>query len=360
MVSLPLFQRAEAEAWSKDLEGIRVSPTEYATKSAANWKLKSGGDTIVIGFSQEPASMFSLVEQAAVQRQVADLGIGVLDTQWDYDFQPALHNPLSTIENGLAKNEVIEVKAGDTVYNTSGKPVKLEQGVKLFDADGKEVEYTGSGTVKMKQLTVTYKLNDYTWSDGTPGSVDDIKLAFQIECDKESGATEFITCDAIAKKEFGPGLQAVVTYVPGYQAPLYFIWPLQQIYPAHLVLKDGRKLADVPAKEWATLPEIAEKPLSYGPFAISEWKKGEYIKLIANPYFKPAPGVKNITIVIVQDTNQAVAQLLSGDLDYLEKATLGGGPEVTTLVGAAKEGKVNVEIIASPTWEHIDFNMFTK
>ncbi len=35
MVSLPLFQRVEAEAWNPKLEGMKVSPTEYATKSVA-------------------------------------------------------------------------------------------------------------------------------------------------------------------------------------------------------------------------------------------------------------------------------------------------------------------------------------
>ena len=72
MVSLPLFQRAEAEAWSKNLEGIKTSPDRVRHRqSAKDWKLTDGSDTVVIGFSQEPASMFTLVESAAVQRQVA-------------------------------------------------------------------------------------------------------------------------------------------------------------------------------------------------------------------------------------------------------------------------------------------------
>ena len=37
----------------------------------------------------------------------------------------------------------------------------------------------GSSPLTMNQLTVTYKLNPYTWSDGTPGSVDDMKLGCQ-------------------------------------------------------------------------------------------------------------------------------------------------------------------------------------
>ena len=55
-----------------------------------------------------------------------------------------------------------------------------------------------------------------------------------------------------------------------------------------------------------------------------------------------------------------MAQLLAGDVDYLERATLGGGDAVQTVIDAAAEGKVNVKIIPSPTWEHIDMNLYTK
>ena len=48
------------------------------------------------------------------------------------------------------------------------------------------------------------------------------------------------------------------------------------------------------------------------------------------------------------------------DVDYLERATLGGGAEVQTVIDAAAEGKANVEIVPSPTWEHIDMNLYTK
>ena len=363
MVSLPLFQRVEADAWNLKLEGIKTSPTEYASASAKDWKLSDGGDTVVIGFSQEPASMFTLVESAAVQRQAAQIGIGVVNTQFDYDYQPALQDPLSTVESGLAKNDVVEVKAGDMVYDSSGTAVKLEKGVKVFDADGNEVEYDGSSPLKMKQLTSTYKFKDYTWSDGTKGSIEDFKLAYKIDCDKESGATTFEICDQIQKVDFGTGLEYTVTWLPGSQYSLYFLAPIGQYngpYPSHQVLADGRKLADVPAKEWATLPEIAEKPLSYGPFMLTEWKKGESMTFEVNPNFQPAPALKKIVIVIVPDTNQAVAQLLSGDIDYLEKATLGAGPELQTVIEAAAAGKVKAELGASPTWEHIDMNLFTK
>jgi ABC-type transport system substrate-binding protein len=362
MVSLPLFQRVEAEAYSPKLTGIKTSPTEYASASAKDWKME-GGDTVVIGFSQEPASMFTLVESAAVQRQAAQIGIGVVNTQYDYDYQPALQDPLSTVESGLSKNAVVDVKAGDEVYTTEGKRAKLEKGVKVFDADGNEVTYDGTSTIKMKQLTSTYKFKDFTWSDGTKGTIEDFKLAGKIDCDKESGATTFEICDQMQKVDYGTGLEYTVTWLPGSQFSLYFLAPIGQYngpYPSFQKLSDGRILKDVPAKEWATLPEIAEKPLSYGPFVLTEWKKGESMTFEANKYFQPAPALKKIVIQFFPDSQTAVAALLGGDVDYLEKATLGAGAEVQTVVDAAKQGKVKVDLSASPTWEHIDFNLFTK
>ena len=70
MISLPLFQRVEADAWSKNLEGMKIySDRIRRSVSIKDWKLTDGGDTVVLGFSQEPSSMFDLVESSAVGRQ---------------------------------------------------------------------------------------------------------------------------------------------------------------------------------------------------------------------------------------------------------------------------------------------------
>ena len=359
MVSLPLFQRAEAHAWSNNLEGLKVDPTESGTASAADWTLKKG-DTAIIGFTQEPSTLYQNGVDAAVAREVGQLiGVVLPYTQYSYDYQPLLQDPLSTIENNLATNTAVDVKAGDMVYNASGKPVKLEKGTRLLDSEGKAVEYDGSSPLKMNQLIVTYKLKPFKWSDGADGSVEDIKLGFKQDCDKESGATSFITCDAILNTEYGTDLSAIVTYVPGYQEPTYFLYPFH-IYPSHLKLADGRMLKDVPAKEWSTLAEVAEKPVGWGPFVVEDWKKGESITLVANPNADPAPKLKKLIVKIIPNTNQAVAQLLSGDVDYLDTATLGAGAEVQTVLDAAREGKVQAEVVPSTSWEHIDFNLYTK
>ena len=101
-------------------------------------------------------------------------------------------------------------------------------------------------------------------------------------------------------------------------------------------------------------------PQATVPFVLDEWNKGESMTFVRNEYFEPKAKLAKIVIQFVPDSQTAVAALLGGDVDYLEKATLGAGAEVQTVLDAEKEGKLVVETIASPTWEHADFNLFTK
>ena len=83
--------------------------------------------------------------------------------------------------------------------------------------------------------------------------------------------------------------------------------------------------------------------------------------LTANPnYWRGADSLKITTVVItfVADTNSAVAQLLTGDVDVVGSETLGAGQEVKTVIDAQTAGTVQVVVEPSATWEHIDMNMF--
>lgn len=368
MISLPLFQRLEAQATNNNLVNFKSDPTEYMTANIGEWEFSDGSDSAVIGFSQEPSSLWTLVTDAAVATQTADLFGFRAFTKYNYDYQAVALKQLPTVENGGATLEDVEVAEGDTVWNTSGEAVELAPGVEVINADGETVTYE-SGTLTMKQLTVTFEYVDgLTWSDGEPIKQADFELANKINCDPESGATDFSICNSRQNVDFTSDTSYTITYLPGAQWPEYFIYTVgagiagnQEAYPSHLELADGRTLADVPASEWSTLPEIAENPLSSGPYVLAEWQKGQRLVFEANPnYYQGEPAVKTVTIQIIEDTNQAVAQLLTGNVDVLEKATLGAGPEVQTVKEAGEAGKVQAFLEASPTWEHIDMNLFIR
>jgi ABC-type transport system substrate-binding protein len=364
MVSLPLFNRTEVAAASNNLLNFRPDPTEYYTANADEWATTDGSTTVVLGFTQEPATMWSLIESAAVQRTAANLLGAPIITAYTYDYQaPGLvGEALPTIENGGATNVDVEVSAGDTVWNTDGQAVELAPGVEIVNAAGETITYE-SGTVTMKQLSVTFEYAEgITWQDGEPLKNADIELAARINCDPDSGAVSFTFCNSIADVEYNDaaGVSYTIIYQPGVQWPEYFAQTLGA-YPSHITLSDGRNLADVPAAEWSTLPEIVETPFSTGPYILESWDKGQQMTFRANPnYYKGAPAIETVIIKFIADTNQAVAQLLTGEVDVLGSETLGAGAEVETVLQEAEAGNIQAVTIASPTWEHIDFNLFIR
>jgi ABC-type transport system substrate-binding protein len=364
MVSLPLFNRTEAAAAANRVQNFKPNPTEYITGNIDEWTV-TDGDTVVIALTQEPASLWATIESAAVQRVSGYLlgnggGQGWAFTTYDYDYQPKHLTELPTVENGGATNTDIEVNAGDTVWNVDGEAVELAEGVEVVNAEGETVAFDGN-PITMKQLAVTFEYEDgITWEDGEPLKQADFELAYKIDCDPDSGAVTLTVCESIADVEFASDTSYTITYVPGAQWPEYLVYVIGA-YPSHQELADGRTLADVPANEWSTLPEIVEDPLSFGPYVLDSWEKGQSMTFSANPnYVGGEPAVKTVVIKFIADTNQAVAQLLTGEVDVIGTETLGAGAEVQTVLDAAAQGDVQGFTIASPTWEHIDFNLFVK
>jgi ABC-type transport system substrate-binding protein len=372
MVSLPLFQRLEAQAISPNLTNFVSDPTEYATASVSDWVLEDGGDSIVIGFSQEPTTLFVPVESAASVSQAADLTSFRAFTKYNYDYQPVALTQLPTLDNGGAELEVIDVTEGDMVWTVDAEAVELAPGVEVVNAEGETVTYEEGDSLQMNKLQVTFEYVDgLTWEDGEPVKQEDFELAAKIRCDPASGVVSLQVCESREGIEFAGDTEYTVTYLPGALPPEYFIYTAahnefgnQEAYPAHRVIEtageyQGMTLAEVPAEAWATLPEVAENPLSNGPYRLVEWQKGQRMIFESNPeYYAGEVAVPNLIIQIIGDTNQAVAQLLTGEIDVLEKSTLGAGPEVETVLEAAEQGEIQAFLEASPTWEHMDMNLF--
>ena len=373
MVSLPLFQRAEGNAATTRLQNFKPSATEYYSWNANEWSLSDNKDTLVLAMSQEPDTLYSWVSSMAVQVTVAELVTEKSASQYNWDFQPWTQVKLPTLDSGLTKLNDVDVKEGDPVVDSSGTPVDadgkvltLKKGLKVMNSDGQEVTYD-SGTVKMKQMVTTYQFQPLKWSDGQPVVKADWELAYKHNCDPDSGGVDYSVCQSIQSVDFTGDLEYTVSYKPGSQSYLNTIYaaidPLN-LYPSHLVLTSdkykGKTLADVPPADWASLPEVAETPLSTGPYMVKEWQKGVKMVLEANPnYWRGPLKIKNITILFIQETNQAVAQLLTGDVDVVGAETLGAGAEVKTVLDAQKAGKpIQVLIVPTATWEHVDMQLF--
>ena len=363
MVSLPLFNRAETFAMDAHLQGadLGIEGSLYWWHNylwnIADWEL-SDKDTIVIGLTQEPASLFTIVEEASAAHLTASLIDGVKYTNLDYDYLPIMQKQISTLESGLAVNNTVMVHEGDVVFDAHGFTRILEQDMQVVIAEGNMIEYAKGSSIAMKQLVVKYEFADgLIWSDGVPVTSDDFQLYYKITCDKDSNAVLFYICDSVQKIEFTdngytiwwiPGLQETETYG---LAPLGF-------FPAHRRLSDGRLLADLPAKEWATTEEVAKSPIGAGPYVLKEWIPGDRIVFEANPYYYAGPPKTKTIVIKFLIPAIAESSLILGNVDFLGSETLAGVSE--SLKAAEEAGLIRIVIVPSGTWEHIDMNLFIK
>ncbi len=355
--TIPLFQRMDVYAINSKLTGFapKTNGDGFYNYNAETWELP-GKDTIVLGDLQEPSTLFQLIVDAMTARIVGAFTSGTTFISENFDYFPNQQTPMSTIENGLALNNDIAVKTGDKIIDANGDPVDAAAGVKVLDNTGATVDFTDG--VMMKQLVVTYKwLEGMKYSNGDPVIKADFELNYKINCDKESGATSFITCDQVQSINFIDDTSYEVTWKPGYQGATYFLAPFA-FYDSQLKLSDGRLLADVPAKEWQLLPEVAQFELqdNVGPYMIKEWVKGQKITMVPNPYFYGgAPKTPNIVVSFVTAEN-AEAQLLAGQIDILDALTITSIDQ--TLKDAADKGEITLITSPQATWEHIDINLF--
>jgi ABC-type transport system substrate-binding protein len=361
---LPLFFRASVSAINPELENFApdVNSAEPFTWNAAQWRLPGKG-TLIIGESSEPASLF-VNETAYVSQVIGALIFGRDVAYRNYEFQPLTLPELPTLENGGAVENVVLVKEGAAVIDSIGQPITLAASAVVRDAAGNEVVYTG-GELALPQLTVTYNFFEtLTWSDGVPVSRADYELAYKIICDPETGTQQFIgtnpTCDQIASVEFLSNTAYRVIWKPGFRDALYSVPPLGR-QPAHQILSDGRRLADVPPAEWLDLPEVNERPLGIGPYILTSWVHGEGLKFIANPYYFAGPPATPQLEIRIRETNLLPAALISGEIDVIGlDSTFPTGPTFQTLVEAQAQGKVRILTTPADTWEHVDFALFLK
>lgn len=83
--------------------------------------------------------------------------------------------------------------------------------------------------------------------------------------------------------------------------------------------------------------DMANKPISGGPFIMAEWAKGEKVVLKRNPFYwnQPYPCLDEVHLVVVGDSNTQALQLQAGQVDIAQElppsqiAALKNAPGVT-------------------------------
>ncbi|HEY0188813.1 MAG TPA: ABC transporter substrate-binding protein [Cellulomonas sp.] len=178
-------------------------------------------------------------------------------------------------------------------------------------------------------LTWTFHLqDDVTFSDGSTFDSADVLYSFQ------------------RHQEVGGSLP-ISAPVDSFEAPDASTFVVNLTSPYAALLADFATFAYVIVPEdlnGLDADEFFEDPVGTGPFTVGEWDvvSGE-ITLDANKdYWQGAPSVDSVEFVVVDDSNQLVQQLLSGEVDLADNVPASALSEI--------EDSGSASVVQTPSW----------
>jgi peptide/nickel transport system substrate-binding protein len=169
--------------------------------------------------------------------------------------------------------------------------------------------------------TWTYTLREgLKWSDDTPLTAEDI--AYTINRSRDEEWLNYTSTVANLKAEAPDERTLVVTSkvndpkLPGLS--LYVV-------PKHI-------WEDVPADEISKYPAL--DGVGSGPFTLTEWKKGQFWRMEANPnYWRGRVAIDEVVFRVFRNADAMVAALKSGELDAAHAVPEASFPELETTEG---------------------------
>lgn len=307
---------------------------------------------LVICQSQEPETLYpyggSMLASTNVQHAIFENYITTLS----YDFQAAALEKLPSLEDGDAVLNSVEVNTGDVVLKADDTVGELAEGDVIKNSDGEEVTFDGT-PVMMDQLVVDFTMKPTVWSDGTPVNASDSVYSFNLLLDPDTPSTKY-TAERTASYEATGDLSTRWTGLPGFRDATYFtnFW---QPYPEHV-------WGEFSAAELLEAEESSRLPMGDGPFVIDEWISGDSIRMSRNENYWRAdeglPYLDSVTFKFIPDTNQLLAQVLSGQCDIVPEPGLEVA-DAPFLTEAEASGLLVPYFQTGTTFQHIDFAVDT-
>ncbi|MCB8980658.1 MAG: peptide ABC transporter substrate-binding protein [Ardenticatenaceae bacterium] len=305
---------------------------------------------LIVCMGQEPDTLYtygsSLLASSTIQHALFEIDY----TNLSYGYQAHGLESLPSLSNGGAVLNEVAVQEGDRVVNVSGDVVELTTGEVVQLSDGREVTFEGT-PLTMNQLVVDFTMKPRVWADGTPVTAADSLWSFMVDGSPDTQTGKF-TIERTAAYEATGERSTRWTGVPGFMDSLYFtnFWaPLPEHLWGHLT----------PA-ELITAEESTRLPVGDGPFKLVEWIAGDSIRVERNEYYYRAdeglPYLDSVTYKFIPDTNQLLAQLLSGQCDI---GTQDGINESQSpfLIEAEENGLLIPYFQTGTAFEHIDFGI---
>lgn len=209
------------------------------------------------------------------------------------------------------------------------------------------VPTVANGGISKDGLTITYHLrHNVKWHDGAPFTSKDVKFTWQAVMSPVNNVIERRGYDEVASVDT-PDDYTVVFHMKQIFAPAVDTIfgesdePFR-VLPAHLLAKYPN-LNNVP---------FNAAPVGTGPYKFARWVRGDRIVLTANPnYFRGAPKIRTLTLLIILDDNTVEAQVKSHEVDLALEI-----PATVYRDLAGAPGVVR-QLVVVPLYNSIDFNL---
>ncbi len=312
--------------------------------------------TICLG--QEPTSLF--IYNGSYSQSMWSILEAIYDGPVDYinyQYIPVLLEKLPSLADGDATIVSLEVKEGMDLVDADGNLMTLQKGVKILPSgctsSDCSIEYDGKAPVQMDQLVVRFKIKPgIKWSDGTPLTAQDSIYSYSLASSQQISTNKGIIHRTVSYTAVDE-LNVEWKGLPGFLDQQYstrFWLPL----PSHLMS----------GKDPSTLisdPQVAEKPVGWGPFIITEWVRGDHILLSKNPnYFRASEGLPKVDVVTFRflgiNPEQSLQALINGECDVLDQSTMLDS-QLSAMMELKSAGKLNAVIGMSQFTELLAINI---
>jgi peptide/nickel transport system substrate-binding protein len=311
--------------------------------------------TVCLG--QEPNSLYPFDNLNSAARSVLSAVYdGPIDV-FSNGYQPVILETIPSKKNGDMQVIPTEMKRGDQIVDAKGNHVTLSTGVMVMPSgctdEACSIRYDGSTPLKMDQMVVTFRmLPDLLWSDGTPLTADDSVYAFNLAADPATPGSKYLV-DHTKTYEAGGDKTTVQWWgLPGFLDPTYadnFWSPL----PEHLW--GQMKAADLAKADTTKRPA-----LGWGPYIMTEWSAGQYIRLEKNPnYFRAAKGFPKFDALVFRfekDAEAGISAMIAGQCDLLDTSLRLDG-QMDLLTQLEQNNQARAVVSTTLLIERLDFGI---
>ncbi len=208
---------------------------------------------------------------------------------------------------------------------------------RLVDYDGESTELkpglAKEWTVSPDGLTWTFTLNEgHQFTDGTPVDANAVKFTFDRTLKIAKGPVDVF---GVIQEVTVQDSKTVVFTLKNYFPPFLSTLAINAGGIVNPKVMEHEENGDLGQNY------LASHSMGSGPYQLTEWKKGEYLKLETNPNYSAQPSIKTAYFKIVVDSSAQRLQLEKGEIDIAE------GIPVEQL-GAVKAFE-NVQVVQKPS-----------